>query len=101
MGFVGFSIIYVPVLFVGLTRAQELELSTLGSKLSEATDETSRFKKAHNQLEKDNASLQLSVKSLQQKHDTLMKKYEDSLKEVKETRKSRTSAKEAAAITGK
>jgi predicted nuclease with TOPRIM domain len=75
-------------------------MAALTSNLRDATEESSRFKKRHNQLEKENASLQLSVKSLQQKQEDLQKRYTETMKEVKEARQVSSSTKEQVAIAG-
>lgn len=88
------------VLAAGLTHTQEKELSELVSKVGDTVEESSRIKKGHNQMEKDNASLNLSVKSLQKKHQDLHKQYSEAMREVREARKMSSSSREQVAIAG-
>ncbi len=85
----------------GLTHTQEREVTSLSSKLSEAVDDASKERKAHNQLEREKATLQFSVKTLQQKHDELLKIHQQATKELQDMRAAPTASKDQAALAGK
>ncbi|KAL5456925.1 hypothetical protein EMCRGX_G034152 [Ephydatia muelleri] len=60
------------------------EVVALTAKLTEAYEETQRAKKSLNQLEKDKASMELSLKSISTRHEELSKDYERAVEQVKE-----------------
>jgi len=84
--FTHFSFLSLFSVFLGLTHAQEREISSLNGKLTEAMEDASKERKAHNQRERENATLQFSVKTLQQKHDDLQKCYQQVTKEMQDLR---------------
>ena len=99
-----FKILPLPLfpffLSLGLTHAQERELASLNGKMAESVEDASKERKAHNQLERENATLQFSVKTLQQKHDELCKSHQQVVKEMQDLRAAPATSKDQAALAG-
>ncbi len=79
----------------GLTGSQDEELSSLVPKLTEASEETRKAKIACNQMEKEKADAELTLKSLKLRHRELAKDFE-ATKEKMKVRHASSSSEHAA-----
>ena len=84
-----------PSIYLGLTSSQDEELASLTSKLKEASEESQKAKKTCNQMEKEKADVELTLKSLKLRHEELTKEF-GAIKEKMKIRHASSSSEHAA-----